>query len=169
MSVVLIGPPGSGKSTVGALLAERLGLALHDTDEAVEATAGRSVADIFVEDGEPAFRALEREAVLRALAEPDGVVSLGGGAVMQEEVAGALRTGEHRVVFLDVTIADAAPRVGFDGSRPLLLVNPRAAWTRLMNARRPRYQELATVTVQTGGRTPQEVAQEILAALGLGG
>lgn len=167
MTVVLIGPPGAGKSTVGDVLARRLGVPLHDTDAAVEATTGRSIGDIFVEDGEPAFRALEREQVLRALGEPDGVVSLGGGAVMQAEVAEALRADRHRVVFLDVTIADAATRVGFDGVRPLLAVNPRAAWTRLMNARRPTYEDLAGVTVQTGGRTPEEVADEVVAALGL--
>lgn len=165
MSVVLIGPPGAGKSTVGTLLADRLGVGFTDTDAAVEAASGRSISDIFVQDGEAAFRALEREAVGHALAEGEGVVALGGGAVMQDEVAGALREGGHRVVFLDVTIADAASRVGFDTSRPLLLVNPRAAWTRLMGTRRPTYEALATVTVATGGRSPAEVTDEVLAAL----
>jgi shikimate kinase len=165
-SLVLVGPPGSGKSTVGRVLADRLGVALHDTDTAVEATAGRSISDIFVQDGEAAFRALERAEVLRALAEETGVVALGGGAVMQDDIGEALRGGGHRVVFLDVTIADAAARVGFDTSRPLLLVNPRASWTRLMAARRPTYEFLATVTVPTGGRTPEEVAEAVLVALG---
>ena len=163
--MVLIGPPGAGKSSVGAVLAGRLGVPLHDTDEAVEAGAGRSISDIFVQDGEEAFRALERAEVLRALAAEPGVVSLGGGAVMQEEVAAALREGGHRVVFLDVSIADAASRVGFDASRPLLVVNPRAAWTRLMDARRPTYAALATVRVHTGGKAVEQVADEILAAL----
>lgn len=164
--LVIVGPPGSGKSTVGAVLADRLGVPFHDTDAAVEVAAGRSISDIFVQDGEQAFRALERAAVLRALTEEPGVVSLGGGAVMQEEVADALGVGGHRVVFLDVTIADAAARVGFDTSRPLLVVNPRASWTRLMAARRPTYESLATVTVPTGGRTPDEVADAVLEALG---
>lgn len=164
---VLIGPPGAGKTTVGSVLAERLGVRLHDTDHAVETAAGRAVGDIFVQDGEAAFRALEREEVLRALREEDGVLALGGGAPMQEGIAAALRDGGHRVVFLDVTIADAAARVGFDVSRPLLLVNPRAAWTRLMNARRPTYESLATVQVQTGGRTPEDVADEVVDLLGL--
>ncbi|KUG54254.1 shikimate kinase [Serinicoccus chungangensis] len=163
--VVLVGPPGSGKSTVGAVLAERLGVALHDTDAAVEAAQGRSISDIFVEEGEAAFRALEREEVLRALREETGVVALGGGAVMQEPVAQALTEG-HRVVFLDVTIAAAATRVGFDASRPLLLVNPRASWTRLMNARRPTYEAVSGTRVDTAGRTPEQVADEVVSWLG---
>ncbi|MFX0538789.1 shikimate kinase [Ornithinimicrobium sp. Y1847] len=167
-AIVLIGPPGSGKSTVGALLATRLGVPQIDTDEAVETRAGRTISDIFVQDGEAAFRTLEREEAARALALEEGVVSLGGGAVMQEEVAEAVRDSTHRVVFLDVSIADAAPRVGFDASRPLLVINPRASWTRLMNARRPTYEALAEIVVATGGRTPDEVTEEILDALGLG-
>lgn len=165
-AIALIGPPGAGKSTVGAILADRLGLRLVDTDTLVEDRTGRSIPDIFVQDGEPAFRELEREAVAAALDLPEAVVSLGGGAVMQEEVAAALTAHPHTVVFLDVTIADASARVGFDTSRPLLVVNPRASWTRLMNARRPTYESLADLTVQTGGRTPEEVAEQILAGLG---
>lgn len=161
--VVLVGPPGAGKTTVGALLAERWGVELVDTDAVVEQTAGRPVADIFVVDGEPAFRAMEREAVVRALADHGGVLSLGGGAVMQPEVAQAL--AGHPVVFLDVTIADASRRVGFDASRPLLLVNPRAAWTRLMDARRPTYEAVSVLTVATGGRTPAQVADAVEAGL----
>ncbi|MFC6421356.1 shikimate kinase [Ornithinimicrobium tianjinense] len=167
--MVLVGPPGAGKSSVGAVLAGRLDVPLHDTDAAVEAAAGRTISDIFVQDGEAAFRALERAEVLRALADEPGVVSLGGGAVMQDEVAAALREGGHRVVFLDVSIADAASRVGFDASRPLLVVNPRAAWTRLMDARRPTYEALATVRVHTGGKSVEQVADEVLAALEVAG
>lgn len=163
---VLIGPPGAGKSTVGALLAEQLGVPLHDTDAAVEAAAGRTISDIFVQDGEPAFRALERAEVVRALREEEGVLALGGGAVMQEEAATALGGAGAPVVFLDVTIADASKRVGFDASRPMLVVNPRASWTRLMNARRPTYESLATLRVDTGGRTVEEVVAEVRQGLG---
>lgn len=164
--IVLIGPPGAGKSTVGAILARRLDLPLVDTDALVEERTGRSIPDIFVDDGEAAFRALEREAVLDALREEGAVLSLGGGAVMQDAVAEALRDEDLEVVFLDVTIADASSRVGFDASRPLLVVNPRASWTRLMNARRPTYESLAGLTVGTGGLTPEQVADAVLDGLG---
>ncbi|MGC5585796.1 shikimate kinase [Ornithinimicrobium sp. W1665] len=165
--VVLVGPPGAGKSTVGRGLAERWGVPLVDTDVEVETAAGRTISDIFVQDGEASFRDLERAAVLRAL--QDGrscVLALGGGAVMQEAVAQALEQSPVPVVFLDVTIADAASRVGFDTSRPLLLVNPRASWTRLMNVRRPVYERLADHHVQTGGRTPAAVVEEVVERVG---
>jgi len=157
--VVLIGPPGSGKTSVGRALASLLGVDPHDTDHAIEVRQGRSISDIFMEEGEPRFRELERSEVASSLASHGGVLSLGGGAVMDSGTAQAL-TG-HLVVFLDVGIADAAIRVGFNASRPLLAVNPRAQWTRMMDLRRPTYQRLATFTVLTTGRTPQDVAAEI--------
>jgi shikimate kinase len=162
--VVLVGPPGSGKSTVGAALAELLGLPLHDTDNAIEAGQGRTISDIFIEDGEPAFRALERAEVARAVAEDDGVLALGGGAPVDPSTE-ALLVGQT-VVFLDVGIADASKRVGFDQSRPLLAVNPRASWVRLMNERRPVYERVATFRVDTAGRTPQDIAAEVAGLLG---
>lgn len=162
--VVLIGPPGCGKTTVGAELARLLGVALHDTDAAIEAAEDRSISDIFITDGEPTFRALERAEVARALAEEPGVLSLGGGAPMDRQTQAAL--AGNRVVFLDVGIADAARRVGFDTSRPLLAVNPRASWIRLMGERRPTYERLASHRVDTAGRTPEDVAAEISTWLG---
>lgn len=162
--VVLVGPPGSGKSTVGAALAEMLGLPLHDTDAAIEAAQGRTIADVFVEDGEPAFRTLERAEVARALAQEHGVLALGGGAPVDPGTARLL--AGQTVAFLDVGIADAAKRVGFDQSRPLLAVNPRASWVRLMNERRPVYEGVATFRVDTAGRTPHEVAAEVVQLLG---
>ena len=162
--VVLVGPPGSGKSTVGGALADLLGLPLHDTDAAIEAAAGRSISDIFVDDGEPAFRALERAEVARAVAEEPGVLALGGGAPVDPTTEQLLQ-GET-VVFLDVGIADAAKRVGFDQSRPLLAVNPRASWVRLMNERRPVYERVSTHRVDTAGRTPEAIAGEIVGLLG---
>ena len=160
---VVVGPPGAGKSTVGAALAERLGVRFHDVDAAIELAEGRTIADIFVDDGEPHFRDLERAAVARALAEERGVVALGGGAVMDPLTEAAL--AGHVVVFLDVTIADASKRIGFDRSRPLLSVNPRATWVAMMKVRRPTYERVATLRVDTAGRTPDEVVDLIVPAL----
>lgn len=160
---VLVGPPGSGKSTVGALLADVWRVPFRDTDDDVEREAGRSVADIFLEDGEPEFRARERRAVSAALAEHRGVLALGGGAVLDPDTQRDL--ARHTVVFLDVSLANAAPRVGLSKARPLLLGNPRARWQALMDERRPVYQRLATVMVSTDGVDPQEVTQRVLDAL----
>jgi shikimate kinase len=163
--VVLIGPPGVGKTTVAGLLGVRLGLAVRDTDADVERAAGKPVSDIFVEDGEPAFRELERAAVAAALAGHDGVLSLGAGAVMDPLTEEALRG--HPVVMLDVGLSEVARRIGFNRDRPLLLGNPRAQWMRLMEGRRPVYQRAATAIVPTDGRTPQQVAEAVVEALGL--
>lgn len=167
---VMIGPPGSGKSKVGRILAAGLGVAVRDTDADVEATARKPVSEIFVDDGEPRFRELERDAVLAALAEHDGVLSLGGGAVMNPTTQAALEkyvAGGGQVVFLDVPLAIAAQRVGMNQARPLLLGNPRAQWQKLMTQRRPTYERLATLTVVSSERSGETVAAEIIAALAL--
>ncbi len=163
--LVLVGPPGAGKTTVGTLTAERLGVPFRDTDADIETEAGTSIADLFVVHGEPHFRALERTAVARALTEHRGVLSVGGGAVLDEGSRALL--GGHRVAFLDVGITDAAKRIGFNRDRPLLLGNPRAQWLRLMEARRPLYEEVATVTVPTDGLDAAEVADRVLREAGL--
>ncbi len=161
--VVLTGPPGSGKTTVGRALAEMLGVAFRDTDHAIEVQQGQSISDIFLDQGEPRFRELERAEVASSLASHTGVLSLGGGAVMDPPTQAAL--AGLTVVFLDVGIADAAKRVGFDRSRPLLAMNPRAQWIQMMEMRRPTYERLATFTVQTAGRSPQDIAAEIVERL----
>jgi shikimate kinase len=161
--VVLVGPPGAGKSTVGALLAERLGVTLRDTDADVEATTGTTIAELFVDHGEPHFRALEREAVAAALAEHEGVLALGGGAVTDPDTRQALRG--HRVVFLDVGLAEAVRRVGLGASRPLLLGNVRGQLKSLLDQRRPAYRAVAWRTVDTDGRTPDDLADDIVDAL----
>ncbi len=162
--VVLVGPPGAGKTTVAGLLAQRWSVQARDTDADVELTTGRTISDLFVEDGEDAFRRLEAAAVRAALAEHDGVLAVGGGAVLDADVR-ALLTAQV-VVFLDVGIGSAAPRIGFNRDRPLLLGNPRAQWVRLMEARRAFYVEVATVSVDTDAKTPDEVADAVVGALG---
>ena len=163
--VVLVGPPGSGKTSTAAALAERIGVAARDTDADVEAVAGSTVGDLFVEHGEEHFRDLERAAVAVALEEHDGVLAVGGGAVL--DASTRRRLAGRTVVFLDVGIKDAASRIGLNRDRPLLLGNPRAQWIRLMEQRRPVYEEVATLTVQTDGRTPGQVAAEIVREVGL--
>ncbi|MGJ5750212.1 shikimate kinase [Streptomyces puniciscabiei] len=156
---------GVGKSTVGQLLAERLGLGYRDTDEDIVAAEGRTIAEIFVDEGEPAFRALEKRAVHTALAEHEGVLALGGGAVLDADTR-ALLAG-HRVVYLSMDVEEAVKRTGLNAARPLLAVNPRRQWRELMEARRHLYEEVATAVVPTDGRTPEEVTRAALDALEL--
>ncbi|MFC9281604.1 shikimate kinase [Streptomyces collinus] len=164
-AVVLVGPMGVGKSTVGRLLAERLGVGYRDTDDDIVAAEGRAIADIFVDEGEPAFRAIEKRAVAAALAGHAGVLALGGGAVLDADTR-ALLAG-HRVVYLSMDVEEAVRRTGLNVARPLLAVNPRKQWRELMEARRHLYEEVATAVVPTDGRTPEEVTQEALDALEL--
>jgi shikimate kinase len=157
--VVLVGTMGAGKTTVGGLLAEAWGVGFRDTDQDVEAAAGKSVQDIFVDEGEQEFRARERAAVADALATHDGVLALGGGAVLDPETRAVL-TG-HRVVFLRVGISDAAQRVGLGVARPLLLGNVRGRVKQLIEERSPVYEGLATYVVDTDGLTPEQVAAAV--------
>ena len=161
--VVLVGPPGAGKTTVGQLVASALGLTLLDTDVEVEQAAGKSIGDIFIDHGEPHFRALERTAVSIVLSTHDGVLAVGGGAVLDESTREQLRS--HRVVFLDVNVANAAARVGLNRDRPLLLGDVRGRLRRLLAERRPLYDEVATVTVSTNDREPAEVADDVIALI----
>jgi shikimate kinase len=162
--VVLVGPMGAGKSTVGALLAQRMGVRLRDTDDDIVASTGREIGEIFVDEGEPRFRELERSAVRTALGEHTGVLALGGGAVLSPETRDLLQG--HTVVFLDVGLADAVRRVGLGTSRPLLLGNVRGRLKGLLDERHHLYREVATVTVDTSGRTPEDVVDEIAKAVG---
>jgi shikimate kinase len=156
--IVLVGAPGSGKSTVGPLLAEALGVAYADVDAVVEERAGKSVAEIFADDGEPAFRALEEATTAELLGSP-GVLALGGGAVLSAAVRSALRG--HRVVWLQVSAATAVKRVGLNEARPLLLGNVRGRLIKLLNERTPLYAEVATETVDTDDAEPAEVVARI--------
>ena len=160
--VVLVGPPAAGKTTVGRLLADRLSVPFVDTDDLVVARAGKPVSEIFVDDGEDAFRRLEAQAVAEALT-GDGVVALGGGAVLSEQTRA--RLAGQPVVLLATGVPASASRVGLNRDRPLLLGNPRQRLRELLGERLPLYREVAVAEVETDDRTPDQVADAVLAAL----
>jgi shikimate kinase len=162
-AAILIGPPGAGKSTAGPLLAALLSVGFLDTDSQIEEAAGKPVGDIFIDDGEPAFRALERAAVARGVAVHPGVLGIGGGAVL-DPATRRLLAGQP-VVYLETGFAAAAKRVGLASARPLLLGNPRAQLKALLDERLPIYAELAWITVGTDSMSPAEVAGEIASQL----
>lgn len=159
--LVLVGPPGAGKTTVGRLAAERLGVAFRDTDADIVATTGSTIGELFVSGGEEHFRALERDAVAAALDDHDGVLALGGGAVQTPAVRE--RLSGHPVVFLNVGLGDAFSRTGMNRDRPLLAINPRAVLREMLLARLPLYREVARREVLTDGKTPEQVLEEVLA------
>lgn len=162
--IVVIGPPGAGKTTVGQLLAARLGVAFRDVDQDIEATAGKSISDIFTGDGEPVFRELEENAVATGLVEHDGILALGGGAILSERTRALL--AEHVVLFLNVGMTAGIQRTGLSTARPLLSgVNPRATFKALLDARLPLYREVARIEVQTDELGPAQVVDEAMRAL----
>ncbi len=164
--VVLIGPPGAGKTTIGRKLARELGVDLYDTDAGIEETTGRTIPEIFAADGEAGFRRIEEEVVGRALRTQPGVVSLGGGAVLSERTRALLR--ERTVVYLEISITEGLRRTGAGDTRPLLGgADPGAKYRELMRIRRPLYREVASVRVRTDGRSPGRVVRAILGKLSL--
>lgn len=164
--VVLVGPPGAGKSTIGRKLARELGVELYDTDAGIERETGRTIPEIFAEDGEPEFRKIEERVVRRAVLAERGVVSLGGGAVLSEHTRALLRG--RTVVYLEISIAEGLRRTGASTQRPLLNgADPGAKYRELMRTRRPLYREVATVRVRTDGRSPGRVVRMIMTKLGM--
>ena len=159
--IVLIGPPGSGKSTVGAALAHKLNIKFVDTDLLIEQREGKAITDIFVVDGEPHFRAVELETLTSVLAMDNVIISLGGGAPVSEQAQQEIRSSDSTVIFLDVSLATAAPRVGFNRDRPLLLGNPRAQWQALSDKRRPIYEDLADLSVKVDDMSVEQIISDI--------
>ncbi|UYP20734.1 shikimate kinase [Rhodococcus sp. Z13] len=162
--VVLIGPPGAGKSTIGRRVANALDVPLLDTDAEIERVTGRTIPEIFAQDGEPAFRAIEEDVVAQALENHDGVVSLGGGAILSERTRA--RLAGHTVVYLEISVAEGLRRTGTSDTRPLLAGgDPAQKYRELMRRRRPLYRQAATIRVRTDGRSPGRVVQQVLAKL----
>jgi shikimate kinase len=159
--IILIGPPGSGKSTVGPALAARLKVPFFDTDTLIEQSNSKKITDIFVEDGEEVFREIEFRTLKQVLEEETGVISLGGGAPISNRAQEAVIASKSIVIFLDVSLATAAPRVGFNRDRPLLLGNPRAQWQSLSEKRRPIYEKLATESIKVDDMSVEEIVDAI--------
>lgn len=149
---------------MGKEVAAMLNLSHIDTDQLIEEKSGKRISDIFLDDGEPAFRRMEREIVLEVLQQDNCVISLGGGSVIDSEVADKLRV-EPNVIYLEVSISNAAPRVGFNAERPLLVANPRQQWLKLMEDRKPIYEGLGRKRISTDNRKPREIAREIVGLL----
>ena len=159
--VVLIGPPGAGKSTIGKALAKEIATEFIDSDSEIERITGKKISDIFVEEGEAVFRKTEVEIVTALLDGFEGVIALGGGAPINTQIQEALTGVDFPVIFIDVSISQAANRIGFNKDRPLLLINPRQQWMNLMSERRPIYEKLASQTVNSDSQKPHEVAKLI--------
>jgi len=153
---------GSGKTTIGRIIAARLGLSFRDTDHVIEEEGGKSVSEIFLEDGEDAFRALEKSVLRQELLSDDTVLALGGGAPMSLDAQSALRAIASPVIYFDISLSSVAPRIGFNRDRPLLLNNPRGQWELLMQERRPVYESIADTVIDVNGKSEKDIVAEIL-------
>ena len=163
--VILIGPMGSGKTTIGSLLAEKLGLNFRDTDHLIEEQEGKTVSQIFLDQGEDAFRVIEKRVLREELLTDGTVLSLGGGAPISIDAQSALRAISSHIIFLDISLSTVAPRIGFNRDRPLLLNNPRGQWQTLMEARRPIYEAIADATINVDDKSEEEIVTIALSSL----
>jgi shikimate kinase len=164
--VILIGPMGSGKTTIGSLLAEKLGLNFRDTDHLIEEQEEKTVSQIFLDQGEDAFRAIEKRVLREELLTDGTVLSLGGGAPISIDAQSALRAIASHIIFLDISLSTVAPRIGFNRDRPLLLNNPRGQWQTLMEARRPIYEAVADTIINVDDKSEEEIVTIVLSSLG---
>ena len=164
--VILIGPMGSGKTTIGSLLAQRLGLNFRDTDHLIEEQEEKTVSQIFLDQGEDAFRAIEKRVLREELLTDGTVLSLGGGAPISIDAQSALRAIASHIIFLDISLSTVAPRIGFNRDRPLLLNNPRGQWQTLMEARRPIFEAIADTIINVDDKSEEEIVTIVLSSLG---
>ena len=163
--IILIGPMGSGKTTVGQLIADSLQVPFRDTDHVIEERSGKTISEIFLDEGEESFRALEKKVLRDELLSDNTVLALGGGAPISIDAQSALRAIASPVIYLDVSLSTVAPRIGFNRDRPLLLHNPRGQWQTLMEARRPIYESIADIVIDVNDKSESEVVDQILEAL----
>lgn len=163
--LILIGPMGSGKTTIGSLLAQKLGISFRDTDHLIEEQEGKTVSQIFLDQGEDAFRAIEKRVLREELLTDGTVLSLGGGAPISMDAQSALRAIASHIIFLDISLSTVAPRIGFNRDRPLLLNNPRGQWQTLMEARRPIYEAIADATINVDDKSEEEIVTIALSSL----
>lgn len=161
--IILIGPPGAGKSSIGHSLAKKMQVKFADTDALIETRLDKKISDIFIDLGEPVFRSEELLVLGEVLQSDNGVISLGGGAPISPQAQELLRSSGATIIFLDISLGKAAARVGFNRDRPLLLGNPRAQWNELMSSRRPIYESLATAVIPVDDRSVNEICADILA------
>ena len=163
--LILIGPMGSGKTTIGQLLATNLNLTFRDTDQVIESETGKTVSEIFLDQGEDKFRALEKAVLRKELLTDETILALGGGAPISIDAQSALRAIASPVIYFDISLASVAPRIGFNRDRPLLLHNPRGQWETLMQERRPIYESIADIVIDVNAKSEQAIIKEILEAV----
>jgi len=164
-SIILIGPPGSGKSTIGKAISRKLSVPFADTDDLIEAQTEMSISQIFIDKGEDYFRTVEKKVLRDELLNDGSILALGGGAPISVDAQSALKVSSAPVIYLDISLASVAPRIGFNRDRPLLLHNPRGQWQTLMEVRRPIYESIANVVIDVNGKSQKQIVEEALGAL----
>ena len=162
---IFIGPMGSGKSTIGKAVASALGLPFRDTDSIIEEREEMPVSQIFIDKGEDYFRTVEKKVLRDELLNDGSILALGGGAPISVDAQSALKVSSAPVIYLDISLASVAPRIGFNRDRPLLLHNPRGQWQTLMKVRRPIYESIANVVIDVNGKSQKQIVEEALGAL----
>ena len=167
LRAILIGAPGAGKSTVGKALSRELSTSFQDTDAIIVEEQGRSISEIFAEKGEQGFRSIEREVVLKVLHSNKGVISLGGGAVLDPTVQNEITKSSATIIYLRVGIGNVLARISNRSDRPLVATDPESEWIALFNLRESIYRRLATFEVSTDNKKAHEVARELVELMGL--